>query len=113
MRNARIHRRSRKTPLANGHREPAGSLEGSIMEMARRGELAKPARLAIRRLRRKGLPITFQRGNEIIKQHADGRMEVLGFVEPVAYQIPKGVRNITTSLFVRQLGKCASPDRRV
>ena len=98
MKNGNGNGSSGKARAANGHREPAGSLEGSIMGMARRGELTKPAQLAIRRLRRKGLPITFQRGNEIIKQHADGREEVLGIVEPVAYRIPKGVKIISAKV---------------
>ena len=64
------------------------------MEMARRGELAKPARLAIRRLRRKGLPITFRRGHQIIQQHADGREEILGVIARPSFTLPAGVRII-------------------
>jgi hypothetical protein len=84
----------RRSSRANGHTEPAGSLEASIQKMARNGDLAKAAQQAIRRLRRKGLPITFQRGMTIIKQHADGREEILGVVKPVEYRLPKGVKII-------------------
>ena len=94
MKNGSTNGRAGKARGGNGHREPAGSLEGAIMGMARRGELAVPARLAIRRLRRKGVPITFRRGQEIIKQHADGREEVLGVIELPAFKLPKGVRII-------------------
>ena len=94
MKNGSGNGSAAKVPMTNGQREPAGSLEGMIMEMARRGELAIPARLAIRRLRRKGVPITFRRGQQIIKQHANGREEVLGVIERLEYKLPKGVRII-------------------
>jgi hypothetical protein len=94
MRNGSTQRSVKKANANNGQREPAGSLEALIMGMARRGELAKPAQLAIRRLRRKGVPITFRRGRQIITQYADGREEILGEIERPTYKFPKGVRII-------------------
>jgi len=86
----------RKTRRANGYTEPAGSLEANIMKMAQNGDLEKAAQNAIRRLRRKKIPITFQRGMEIIRQHPDGREEIRGIVKPVAFRLPKGVKIIAS-----------------
>lgn len=74
--------------------EDAGSLEERIVALASAGKLANAGRNAIRAQRRKGLAITFQRGDQIIKKHPDGREEVLGTVGRADYIIPKGVKII-------------------
>jgi hypothetical protein len=84
--------RAKKARAIHGNTEPVGSLEASIVEMARSGELAKAAEGAIALARKQGLPITFQGGTKIIKQYADGREEVLEVIRPVAYKLPKGVK---------------------
>jgi len=71
-----------------------GSLEGEIVDMALRGELAKAARKAIRTAKRRGLPITFKRGNQVVKEYADGRVEVLETLSFPKYVLPKGVKII-------------------
>jgi hypothetical protein len=98
MKNGSTRRKMKKSQPAVGQREPARSLEASIMDMARRGELAKPAQQARRRLRDKGVPITGRRGNQIITRHADGREEMLGEIEsPIRTKLPEGVRIIEGS----------------
>ncbi len=85
---------SSKTKAVRRHREAAGSLEASIAGMAASGVLAKPAQQAISRLRKKGFPITFQRGLSIIKLHADGREEVLGEIKQARLPTVESVSNI-------------------
>ena len=84
----------RRNGAANGHREPPGSLEAMIVEMARSGELAKAARRAIRQARSHGLPITFRRGDQIIEQQADGSETILGRIPQHEFKLPKGVKII-------------------
>ncbi|HEY4328328.1 MAG TPA: hypothetical protein VGN88_01230 [Phycisphaerae bacterium] len=74
-------------------RRPAnsGMLESAIVDLAVSGELAKASQLAIRRLKRKGLPVTFQRGTQIVKQYSDGREEVLAQIKQASFKVPSGV----------------------
>jgi len=67
------------------------SLEGAIPKLARSGELAKSAQQAVRRLKRKGIPITFSRGLEIVVQRTSGTKEIVGRIKPAKYQPPAGV----------------------
>lgn len=70
------------------------SLEDAIVALAESGKLAGAARAAIRDQRAAGLPITYKRGNEIVKEYPDGRLEVIGTLPPATYKLPKGVRRI-------------------
>jgi hypothetical protein len=81
------HRASPKNQEASDR----GSLEDQIVALAVGGKLAGAGRRAIEAQRKGGLPVTFMRGDEIIKAHPDGREEVLGKVERVPYTLPKGV----------------------
>ena len=72
----------------------AQSLEDGIVALAESGELAKAAGQAIRHQKELGIAVTFQRGDDVIKQHADGTEEVLAKVERPTYTIPTGVRII-------------------
>jgi hypothetical protein len=71
--------------------EDAGSLEANIVRLAMTGKLAEAGRNAIRVQKERGIPVTFIRGGKIIKQHSDGREEVLGTVERPKYRVPRGV----------------------
>src|SRR6478609_3988811 len=51
-----------------------GSLESGVRGLAAQGTLAKAAQGAIKDQQRQGVPVTYQRGNQVIKQHADGRV---------------------------------------
>ena len=74
--------------------EEHDSLENQIVSMATRGKLARAGRKAVAAQKKRGLPVTFQRGNQIIKEYPDGREEVLGTVAAAKYVLPKGVRVI-------------------
>jgi hypothetical protein len=74
--------------------EDIGSLESRVVALAMSGQLAKAARRAVRAQKSLGLPLTFKRGEWVIKRHSDGREEVLGRVDRPSYRLPKGVRVI-------------------
>lgn len=71
--------------------EAADSLEGRIVGLAMGGKLAKAGRKAIRSQRSRGLAVTFKQGDQVIRQHADGRKEVLAVLERPTYTLPRGV----------------------
>jgi hypothetical protein len=75
--------------------QESGTLEGGIVDLALRGKLAKAARKAIRTAKGRGLPITFKKGNQVVKEHADGRIEVLETLAAPEYVLPKGVKIIS------------------
>jgi len=69
------------------------SLEDAIVRLALSGELAKAAGDAIRKAKRLGLPVTYLRGNQVVKEYADGRIEVIETLAPPApYALPRGVK---------------------
>jgi hypothetical protein len=68
------------------------SLEDQIVDLALKGKLANASRQAIRRQQKMGLAITYKRGNDIVKQFPDGRIETLAKVDSPKYRFPKGVR---------------------
>lgn len=81
-------------PVRRRGKEDAGSLEERIVALATSGKLANAGRNAIRTQRRKGLAVTFQRGDQVIKQFPDGREEVLATVRRADYTVPEGVEII-------------------
>ena len=70
------------------------SLEANVVDMAMNGKLAKAGRRAVASQVNRGLPVTFKRGQKVIKVHADGREEVLAMIERPSYTLPIGVRVI-------------------
>lgn len=74
--------------------EAPGSLERELVALAATGKLANAGHRAITAQKERGLAITYQRGQEIIKVHADGRVEVIGKTDRPRYTVPKGVRVI-------------------
>ena len=74
--------------------EEPGSLEGEIVTLARTGKLAKAGRRAVAASKKLGLPVTYKRGDEIIKQFPNGDEEVLGTVQRLGYVLPHGIRVI-------------------
>jgi hypothetical protein len=70
------------------------TLEANLVGLAMNGKLAKAGRRAVASQVDRGLPVTFKRGQKIIKAHADGREEVLATLDRPAYTLPKGVRVI-------------------
>jgi len=84
----------------NGSAKPAprardvDALESSVVKFALGGKLAKVSRNAVNKQVQRGLPITFKRGNKVIKQFADGREEVLGTIKKLHFRLPSNVRII-------------------
>jgi len=74
--------------------DAADSFEDRISELARSGKLFNAAREAVEEQKKSGLPVTFRRGNQVIKQYADGREEVLAEIPPSKFKIPAGVEII-------------------
>jgi len=74
--------------------DKADSFEDRVSELARSGKLFNAAREAVEEQKKSGLPVTFRRGNQVIKQYADGRVEVLGEIPPSRFKIPPGVEII-------------------
>ena len=70
------------------------TLESKLHGLLASGRIARVTKRAITRQREAGLAITFKRGTQIIRQHADGREEVLGTVDRIKFKRPKGVRAI-------------------
>src|SRR4051794_1006392 len=75
-------------------RPEARTLEANVVGLAMTGKLAKAGRRAVASQVDRGLPVTFKRGQKVIKVHADGREEILATLERPAYTLPKGVRVI-------------------
>lgn len=64
-----------------------------VVELALQGKLAKSARAAVRHHKAQGNPVTFKRGDKIIRETSDGRKEQIGTVKrAVDFRLPKGVR---------------------
>jgi len=68
------------------------TLEANLVVLAMTGKLAKAGRRAVASQVDRGLPVTFKRGQRVIKVHPDGREEILATLERPAYTLPKGVR---------------------
>lgn len=86
----RNHKRKKAVNgLAGAHH--GGSLEEAIPRLAHSGELAKSSQRAVKRQRRKGIPITFSRGLEIVEEQSDGTTHVLGRIKPARFTRPAGV----------------------
>jgi hypothetical protein len=81
----------KRKPLAPP--EP-GTLEANLVDLAMTGKLAKAGRRAVAAQKDRGLPVTFKRGQQVIKVYPDGRREVLATLERPSYTLPKGVRII-------------------
>ena len=80
--------------IGNGDEDP-NSLEANVVRLALEGKLSAAADRAVEEQRALGLPVTFQRGNEVIRQHSDGREEVLATIpQTPPYKAPPGVRVI-------------------
>ena len=89
---ATVKRAGRARPSVARPRQ--SSLEDAIVGLAASGKLAGAGRAAIRAQKEAGLPVTYQQGNEVIKEFPDGRREVLATLEPPTYRLPKGVARI-------------------
>lgn len=81
-----------RRPGARPQPEDPRSLEANIVNLATTGKLARISRAAIQRSLDRGIPITFKRGNRIIKRHPDGREELLATLPKPTYRLPHGVR---------------------
>lgn len=69
-----------------------GDGDPCLAHWARSGKLARAAKVAIREHREAGRSVTFKRGEQIIRLHADGVIEVLATVDkPVKVRRPAGV----------------------
>jgi hypothetical protein len=98
-RNVKHSRRSAQRPSrmashnGNGRASAKGSglLEDHLVKLAVSGKLAGAARSAIRAQKKLGLPVTFKRGNQVVKVFANGREEILETLNRPAYKLPKGV----------------------
>lgn len=74
---------------------PVRELEDLIVSLAESGRLAAAGRQAARETRAAGLPLTYKRGNQIVREHPDGRREVLETLPPPPpFKRPKGVKLI-------------------
>jgi hypothetical protein len=97
---AKRQRGTMKRAAATGRaprRKPL-SLEDSVVKLAMTGKLAEAAASAIRAQKQAGLPVTFLEGNLVIKEHPDGRREILRTLKPAAtYALPKGVARIPSA----------------
>ena len=87
-------RRNGRRAAGRRARFEADGLEGAIVGLAIAGKLSGAGHSAVRAQREAGLPVTYRRGNEIIKEFPDGREEVLGVVQAPVYKLPKGVKRI-------------------
>lgn len=68
------------------------SLEGNVRKLAADGTIAAAARQSIQDQRAAGLAITYMKGNLIVKEHADGRTEVVDHLPPAPpFKRPRGV----------------------
>ena len=78
----------------NGTRPDKGSLEDRIVGLAMRGKLTRIGRRAVAAQRAAGLPVTFKRGDQVIRELPDGTVEVLATIAAVRYRVPDGVRRL-------------------
>jgi hypothetical protein len=92
--NGRNGRGSSPPKRANDSRRQPRTLEEALVAAAASGKLAGAARSAIRAQRAAGIPVTYQRRNQVVREHPDGRREVLGRVKPSAYKLPKRIGRI-------------------
>jgi hypothetical protein len=67
-------------------------LENDIVDLALSGGLKSAARDAVSAQLRQGIPVTYKKGNQVVKHYPDGREEVLGTVPAAKFTLPKGVR---------------------
>jgi hypothetical protein len=67
-------------------------LENDIVDLALSGALKSAARDAVRAQLRQGIPVTYKKGNQVVKHYPDGLEEVLGTVPVATFTLPKGVR---------------------
>jgi hypothetical protein len=80
-------------PKKTRRAEASDSLEGQISDLAAKGKLAAAAHRAIRTQRAQGLPITFKRGNKIVRQHPNGQEELLqDLAATKQVKLPAGVK---------------------
>ena len=91
-RNGKTH--VRRAPATPSRRAAPQTLEDAIVAAATSGRLSEVARAEVRAQRRAGLPITYKRGNQIVKEFPDGRREILGEIEAAPYKFPKKVARI-------------------
>jgi hypothetical protein len=70
----------------------ADEFDGKIAQFALSGKLNRAAKQAVRDQRSRGLAITFKRGNQIVRQGADGSILILQTIEPVEFVAPPHVR---------------------
>jgi hypothetical protein len=68
------------------------SIEGKIRQLAASGRLARAGRKAIRAQKKLGLATTFKKGNQVIRQHPNGKVEVLEELPRPKYTLPTGVK---------------------
>lgn len=66
----------------------------AVHDLVSSGRLAEAGRFAVAEQRRLGIPVTYQRGAQIICEHPDGREEVLAVVPSVPFVLPAGVRRL-------------------
>lgn len=65
-----------------------------VHDLVNSGRLEQAGREAVAEQRRLGIPVTYKRGDEIVREHADGRVEVLAVVPSVTVTLPPGVRRL-------------------
>lgn len=65
------------TVKSHPFQEASDSLESQLPRLIADGKLEEAARDPLVRQKAKGLAVTFLRGNKIIKEHPDGREEVI------------------------------------
>ena len=82
----------------SGVAAPRAALAGRRHRHARRHRSARRGGAAIQAQRDAGLPVTYQRGNEVVKEFPDGRREVLATIDVPEYRLPKGVAGSATAL---------------
>jgi hypothetical protein len=92
---------ARRTGAArNGHAAVVvgPDLEEELVRLAESGRLAGAGRAAVRADRAAGLPVTYQRGSQVVREYPDGRREVLGTIPPTPpYKLPKSARRLRSA----------------
>jgi hypothetical protein len=81
---------SDRSKLLEESEEP-DSLEARLREMIASGELKEPAGQAIAAQLAQGFPVTFQRGDAVIRLFPDGHEEVIARVPIASYTLPPNV----------------------
>jgi hypothetical protein len=82
---------SRKKPTSTA--KPV-ELEDVIYEMAISGAFAKAARKIIKDQLQAGIPVTYLKQNDIVREYPDGRIEVIGHIKKSTFKAPPGVEII-------------------